>query len=678
MPGGGNPRAIKAGSAFIEFTLKDGALRKGLRKVAARMKRVGRTIQQVGAIVVAASTAMMAALGKAALSFAKFADSIGKWSQKLGIDPMRLQELQFAAVHTGVAVNTLNVALQRMVRRIDEAANGTGTASGALRELGLDAKMMSKLKPEEQFAAIADALQRFPKATQVRLAMAIFDTEGVALVNTMEGGSEALKKLAKQFEELGLMIKPEDIKAATRLGDAWSIFAMQLKHAWLLVGASVAEKMAELLEKAQKIAATILKWIDANRSLIRTIATVTAIVIGLGSALIALGLTFGIMGYALSSIASAIGVVAAVLGFFITKAGLAVLAIAGGVAAFLRYTEAGRSCASGIMAAFGEMSSFVTTTLGAIATALMAGDIQAATNVLTSSLMVIWQGFFSSIEQLWINTKHYIINVWVNIAKDMTTLWYGLQIGWADTCRGFGNAMDEAKEVIINMWDWLWSKVFGGFAKFGSWLANIGSHIFDFLNNTFGVQEGSFAHTMGMDPTAPADHSAEREARTQGAEAYAAALEEDRKKRKRDRGGATDKSQENRNERAEAEIEELRSIGRGVHARLEEDRDRNTDKWNKRLAESNARVADAITDWQEAVAVTDEMKRDAEPGSPEYYERDKRGGLSSASTFASRGVSNIRAAATLMMGGTRNMDQKKIKLLERIARANERNRQEMS
>ena len=31
-----------------------------------------------------------------------------------------------------------------------------------------------------------------------------------------------------------------------------------------------------------------------------------------------------------------------------------------------------------------------------------------------------------------------------------------------------------------------------------------------------------------------------------------------------------------------------------------------------------------------------------------------------------------------MMGGTRNMDQKKIKLLERIARANERNRQEMS
>ena len=53
------------------------------------------------------------------------ADAIGKTADKIGVGVEALQELRFAAKASGVEQQTLDMALQRFVRRVAEAGNGT-------------------------------------------------------------------------------------------------------------------------------------------------------------------------------------------------------------------------------------------------------------------------------------------------------------------------------------------------------------------------------------------------------------------------------------------------------------------------------------------------------------------------------------------------------------------------
>jgi hypothetical protein len=147
-------------------------------------------------------------------------DDVAKTAAKIGTTTEELSRLQFAASKTGVEANTLNMALQRMTRRISEAAGGTGEAKDAIQELGLSAIDLERKGPKQAIYAIADALKLVPnQADRVRLAMKLFDSEGVALVNTLQGGSAALREFARQSDELGNTVDGKAAKAAERFND---------------------------------------------------------------------------------------------------------------------------------------------------------------------------------------------------------------------------------------------------------------------------------------------------------------------------------------------------------------------------------------------------------------------------------------------------------------------------
>ena len=148
-------------------------------------------------------------------------DALGKMADKIGIGTAQLGGLRYAAELTGVATNVLDMGLQRMVRRVSEAAAGTGAAKNALIELGLSAEALNNLSPDEQFRAIADAMEGVAgQGEKVRLAMSLFDTEGVALVNTLKGGSAALKAMEQEAERLGLRLSGNLVKGVEKANDA--------------------------------------------------------------------------------------------------------------------------------------------------------------------------------------------------------------------------------------------------------------------------------------------------------------------------------------------------------------------------------------------------------------------------------------------------------------------------
>lgn len=187
------------------------------------------------------------------------ADALGKTSSKLGIQVEELQKLRFAAEQTGVSAGTLDTALQRMVRRVSEAAQGSGSAVKALQEMGLSAQELARLSPDQQFKRIADAMRgTASEGDRVRLAMALFDTEGVALVNTLKGGAGTINLFGKELAATGGIMGGELVAAAEKANDAWNklgfVFQRFVNKILPLVSEAL-EKVATLLEQTADLAA---------------------------------------------------------------------------------------------------------------------------------------------------------------------------------------------------------------------------------------------------------------------------------------------------------------------------------------------------------------------------------------------------------------------------------------
>jgi hypothetical protein len=148
-------------------------------------------------------------------------DALGKMSSKIGTTAGSLSKLQFAAEQTGVSAETMGMAMQRFTRRAAEAARGTGEAKGALKELNLNAAELIKMPLEDQVLALSKSFQDVEtSADKVRLAMKLFDSEGVALVNTLGAGSDGLQAMFSDAEALGLVLSEDAVDGVEAANDS--------------------------------------------------------------------------------------------------------------------------------------------------------------------------------------------------------------------------------------------------------------------------------------------------------------------------------------------------------------------------------------------------------------------------------------------------------------------------
>lgn len=168
-------------------------------------------------MIPAATVGGLASIAKRSLDAA---DQIQKLSSRIGASTEALSEYRHVAELSGVQFDALTMAWQRQTRRISEAASGTGEARNALKELGLQASELNKLKPEEQFERLTEALNQVPnQADRVRLAMKLWDAEGVKLVQITNQGSEAIKQYREEARQLGKSISQDQADAAARAND---------------------------------------------------------------------------------------------------------------------------------------------------------------------------------------------------------------------------------------------------------------------------------------------------------------------------------------------------------------------------------------------------------------------------------------------------------------------------
>ena len=209
------------------------------------------------ATAAAAATAASAAMVKRQMGTI---DALGKTSAKLGIEVAELQRLHHAAELTGASIETVNMSLQRMSRRLAEAARGTGEARGVLGELGLDPKKLVAASPGTAFREIADRLGKVKtQYDKLRIAQKLFDSEGVALVNTLALGKRGLVAAGKEADRLGVTLAPGATGKVEAANDSLHRLKTALAGAANAITADVAPAITVLANEMARLAANMNK-----------------------------------------------------------------------------------------------------------------------------------------------------------------------------------------------------------------------------------------------------------------------------------------------------------------------------------------------------------------------------------------------------------------------------------
>lgn len=191
--------------------------------------------------------------------FLDVADNTANAADRIGITTGLLQELRFAATQTGVSTDKLEISLERFVRRMGDAANGTGAAATTYQRLGISVLEADGSIRDSGAVLndVADALQGLgSQAERAAATTALFGRTGVAMSIMLGRGAKGIEEYKQQAQKLGIVIDEELLRNAEKAGDKLDIMFSVLKAQ--AVSAFV-QLTPHIIDFSQRIVAAIPK-----------------------------------------------------------------------------------------------------------------------------------------------------------------------------------------------------------------------------------------------------------------------------------------------------------------------------------------------------------------------------------------------------------------------------------
>lgn len=262
-----------AGTVTVDFAAETAKFTAELKKVQTQLGSIQQNLQAVDK---AARVAFRFFTAGALLSFAKSAfaaaDATGDAAERAGIAVESFSRLQFAAGQTDVEMQALTTGISKFQVTLSKASTGSKEAQVTLARFGVTAESLSKLKVEDQIAAIADAFKdvRDP-ADRTRLATELFGrAAGPQLVPLLAQGQEGIKKFFDQADRLGITLQTSTAEAINEIDRA-------IKRVTATAQAAVAGAIGEfalLLSPPTTQEGKLIVQIDKIQGLIRDTETV--------------------------------------------------------------------------------------------------------------------------------------------------------------------------------------------------------------------------------------------------------------------------------------------------------------------------------------------------------------------------------------------------------------------
>jgi len=248
--------AASAGIITIDVAANVAKLIKGMDKAEKRTEKAFSTMKK-------AALAMAAIFGAGQLigslrRVANEIDSIAKTSDRLGIATDALIGFRHAAELSGLSVQTLEMSMQRMTRRVAQDAQ---SSTQALEAMNIPLQEFKNMNLEQQMYTVADGLQGITSQSErVSIAFKLFDSEGVKVLSMLQNGSGALKNFKKDANDLGLTMDRSMAAAVEASNDAMYRLKQSTEGLYRVMSVALAPYIT--------IAANA--WVDYTKNLTKT------------------------------------------------------------------------------------------------------------------------------------------------------------------------------------------------------------------------------------------------------------------------------------------------------------------------------------------------------------------------------------------------------------------------
>lgn len=210
----------------IIVTASTAALQRGMLKAGNMVRGFAKTVNGAGSfiqnnIIGIGLAAAAGGYGVAQLSaIAEKIDEVAKSADRLGMTTQAFIGLKHAA-ELGGAGEEFESAIQGMMKNVGLAERGLGRARSAFAYLGISAKKLGALSPENQFKVLAEYIRNVEDPTQrLTLATQIFGDAGAKMIAVLNEGAAGLEKIQAQTEATGQAFSRFDAAKVEIMNDA--------------------------------------------------------------------------------------------------------------------------------------------------------------------------------------------------------------------------------------------------------------------------------------------------------------------------------------------------------------------------------------------------------------------------------------------------------------------------
>ena len=248
---------------IAKITLDDKDYKKGIKSAEKSGKSFGQSLTnglkvagKAMAALYTGTVAVASAIAKLTLSAANYGDEIAKESQKLNMSTEGYQKWSTMLEMAGTSIDSMSMGMKTFTGILDEASKGNADALLTLQKLGLGYEDFAGLSVEDSLKKVVEQFQRMEQgAEKTQLAVDLFGRSGQELLPLLNQEVGSIDELFKSYEELGLILSDDVIRASEDLDDQLSLLKKSFKVAAVNIGTvfmpAISKVVAGLLDLAR-------------------------------------------------------------------------------------------------------------------------------------------------------------------------------------------------------------------------------------------------------------------------------------------------------------------------------------------------------------------------------------------------------------------------------------------
>ena len=244
--------ASSLGDMVVNLKANTSHFVKNMKVSKASVVSFGKSALKIGAAI--AASAFIAA-GTAVAIFAsqlKKLDEVAHQVKRTGLGTGELAGFTLAAELGGSSAEVASKALDKFTRNMGKAGDASSKTAKAFAMMGIDAKKLATLTPNQQLRETVRAISALPtEAMRANAAFQLFGKGSASLVEVLSGGVAELDAFNQEAELMGQALSGEQLQAIEDVDDAITRLGKSFTGAAGQITATLAPEIESLIQLMQ-------------------------------------------------------------------------------------------------------------------------------------------------------------------------------------------------------------------------------------------------------------------------------------------------------------------------------------------------------------------------------------------------------------------------------------------